>query len=149
MRSRASPSSSGRGISLPVIVEEAEAEDVAEESVAGGGCTTGAARASLKTEEAMERAKDEQRRPVLSLWVSENASILKGLGATTHGLSSPFKPLTTSKTSPSSITSTFLSGFMARATFRSSGKGALRRLLGSRPSVGSAMLLKMRVFGGE
>jgi hypothetical protein len=129
------------------VEEAADVEDVAEESVAGGGCTTGAARASLKTEEAMERANDEQRRPVLFLWVSESTSILAGVGAATHGLSSPFKPLTTSKTSPSSITSTFLSGFMARATFRSNVKGALRRLLGSRPSVGSAMLLKMRVFG--
>jgi hypothetical protein len=66
MSSRASPSSSGRGISLPVDAEEADAEEDAEESVAGGAGTTGAARASLKTEEAMERAALEQRRPVLS-----------------------------------------------------------------------------------
>lgn len=145
MRSRASPSSSGREINLPVSVEEADAEENAEESVAGGGATIGAARASLKTEEAMERAADEQRKPVLSQGLVRAQQARPG--ATTHGLSSPFKPLTTSKTSPSSITSTFLSGFMARATFRSSGEGALRRLLGSRPSVGSAMLLKTRVFG--
>jgi hypothetical protein len=39
--------------------------ETAEESVPGGGSTTGVARASLKTEEAMDKAADEQRSPVL------------------------------------------------------------------------------------
>ena len=50
---------------MPVGVE-AEVEEDAEESVAGAGGTTGVARASLKTVEAMDKADDEQRRPVLS-----------------------------------------------------------------------------------
>lgn len=63
MRIRASPSSSGRAMSLPVGV--VEVVETAEESVAGGGSATGVARASLKTEEAMEREAEEQRSPVL------------------------------------------------------------------------------------
>ena len=66
MRRRASPSSSGREISSPVGVEDADVDEDAEESVAGAGGTIGAARASLKTAEAMDKADDEQRRPVLS-----------------------------------------------------------------------------------
>ena len=44
MRRRASPSSSGREISLPVGVEDADVDEDAEESVAGAGGTIGAAR---------------------------------------------------------------------------------------------------------
>ena len=43
----------------------ADTVEVAEESVAGGGDMTGVARASLKTEEAMDKAAEEQRSPVL------------------------------------------------------------------------------------
>ena len=43
----------------------ADAVETAEESVAGGGGITGVARASLKTDEAMDKAAEEQRSPVL------------------------------------------------------------------------------------
>lgn len=51
-------------MSLPVG-RLADAVEVADESVAGGGGITGVARASLKTDEAIERAAEEQRSPVL------------------------------------------------------------------------------------
>jgi hypothetical protein len=59
----------------------------------------------------------------------------------THFISSLLNLLTTSSTSPSCVTSTFLSGLIERAIFMSRGKGALRRLLGSRPSCGSVLPL--------
>lgn len=46
----------------------ADVVEIAEESVAGGGGgggTTGVARASLKTEDATDKAPDEQSSPVL------------------------------------------------------------------------------------
>jgi hypothetical protein len=51
-------------MSLPVG-RLADAVEMADESVAGGGGTTGVARASLKTEEAMDNTAEEQRSPVL------------------------------------------------------------------------------------
>ena len=63
----------------------------------------------------------------------------------THGFSSPLILLTTSSTSPSSITLMFFSGFIASATLTSSGKGALRRLLGSRPSCDSVSPVELMV----
>jgi len=66
MRTRASPSSSGSTMSLPVG-KVADTVDVADESVAGGGGMIGVASASLKTDEAIDRAAEEQRSPVLSM----------------------------------------------------------------------------------
>ena len=43
----------------------ADAVEVADESVAGGGGMTGVARASLKADDAMDRTAEEQRSPVL------------------------------------------------------------------------------------
>jgi len=53
-------------MSLPVG-KVADTVDVADESVAGGGGMIGVASASLKTDEAIDRAAEEQRSPVLSM----------------------------------------------------------------------------------
>ena len=52
-----------RGVRSAVL--GCHAVEMADESVAGGGGTTGVARASLKTEEAMDNTAEEQRSPVL------------------------------------------------------------------------------------
>lgn len=61
---KASPSSSGSAMSFPVG-RLADADEMADESVAGGGGMTGVARAVLKTDEAMDNTAEEQRSPVL------------------------------------------------------------------------------------
>ena len=45
----------------------ADAVEVADESVAGGGGMIGVARASLNTDEAIDKAAEEQRSPVLDM----------------------------------------------------------------------------------